>query len=221
MSMDFTEFRRKLGAEPRSSDPDLVAARDSSPEHREAALRAELFEDKLERAFDLPAPEELLTGLQSIPARKNTLRKGWPLALAASLLVAVGAAGVNWQMNRGWDSVQEYVMDHYRHDGVKVLEQSQARHFGDVHSILAEFDVDATPELANIVNVIKFCPTPEGKGVHMVLNTENGPITVIYMPGTHVTDREMLAFDDHEALLVDLASGAAAIIGAESQSVED
>ena len=41
------------------------------------------------------------------------------------------------------------------------------------------------------------------------------------MPGTHVTDREMLAFDDHEALLVDLASGAAAIIGAESQSVAD
>jgi len=221
MSMDFTEFLRKLGAEPRTEDPGFIAERDSSPEHREAVLRAEAFEDKLERAFDIPAPPDLLETIAALPRSARRARRWWPLAAAASVLVAVGAAGLGWQMNRGWDSVQDYVVDHYRHDGEKMLAMAGENGHGDIHAILAEFDVDAAPELANIINVIKFCPTPGGKGVHMVLNTESGPVTVFYMPGTHVTDHEILAFDGNEAVLVDLENGSAAIIGAGAQGIED
>jgi len=219
MSMDFTEFRRKLGADPRSTDPDFLAACDSTPDHREAAALARDFEAKLDRAFDLSPPAELVNELQSIPGRVTRSPRRWPLALAAGLLIAVGAAGVGWQMNPGWDSVEDYVMDHYRHDGNKVLALESG--YGDAHAVLAEFDVDATPELASIIGVIKFCPAPGGKGVHMILNTESGLITVFYMPGTHVTDREILAFDNNRALLVDLANGSAAIIGTGSQRIQD
>ena len=59
MSMDFTEFRRKLGAEPRSTDPEFLAACDSTPEHREAAAQALDLEEKLSRAVDVPAPDDL------------------------------------------------------------------------------------------------------------------------------------------------------------------
>ena len=45
----------------------------------------------------------------------------------------------------------------------------------------------------------------------MVLATENGPLTVIYMPGTEVTDHEVLAFDGMEAMLVSLERGSAVI----------
>jgi hypothetical protein len=55
----------------------------------------------------------------------------------------------------------------------------------------------------------------------MVLNSERGPITVIYMPDTPVADRERLTFDDREALLVDLKSGSAAIIGTPAQQISD
>jgi hypothetical protein len=143
------------------------------------------------------------------------------MALAASVLVAVGATGMGWKMSQGWESVEAYVVDHYRRDGEKVVAMSQEDGPADVHKMLARFDLDATPELANIVSLIKYCPTPEGKGIHMILDTQSGPLTVIYMPDTHVTDREMLAFDQMEALLIDLENGSAAIIGADSQRVED
>ena len=211
--MDFTEFKRRLGAEPRGTDPEFVAARDSSPEHREAVIRAESFEAKLERAVDLPVPGDLLDTIAAIPAQGLQRRNWWPMALAASLLIAVGAAGIGWQMTRGWESVEAYVMDHYRHDGVKMVARSLEAPSGDVHEILAGFGLDAEPQLADIVSIVKYCPTPEGKGVHMVLDTENGPLTVIYMPGTEVADREVLAFDGVEAMLVGLENGSAVIIG--------
>jgi len=53
----------------------------------------------------------------------------------------------------------------------------------------------------------------------MILNTGSGPVTVIYMPGTRVVDREMMAFDDVEAMLVELQTGSAVIIGPDKQSV--
>jgi hypothetical protein len=222
MSMNFSEFKRLLGAEPRSTDPELLRARHSSPEFEQAALEAEQFEEKLERAAAIPAPDGLLDDIKAISsqARGPSREKGWwPMALAASVLIAVGAAGMAWNMNRGWDSVEEYLVDHYRHDGEKMAAMAGSASTGEVQSVLSQLNVQASPVLADIVGVIKYCPTPDGKGVHMVLNTENGPVTVIYMPETEVTDREMLAFDDVEALLVDLQKGSAAIIGPGTASV--
>lgn len=223
--MDFIEFTRRLGAEPRSEDPEFVAARDATPENRQAAFEADAFEATLERAVRLPEPEDLMDVIGSVALRPatgpNVLRARWPWALAASLLVAVGAAGVTWQMNRSWESVEAYVMDHYRHDGEKIITRSLESPYGDVHEVLAEFGLDAAPQLAGIVSLVKFCPTPEGKGVHMILDTESGPVTVIYMPDAKVTDREMMAFDDREALLLTVEGGAAAIIASPAQHVED
>ena len=227
MSMDFTEFKRKIGAEPNSRDPELLAAREASPEFAKEARAAEQLEEKLARAFALPVPDDLLDRISDAPSRAlaDTPARSRPrwrnFAMAASLLVAVGAAGLVWNANRGWDSVGEYVVDHYRHDGPGVISSAGQEDASRVQSILAEFNVVATPELADIVGVIKYCPTPDGKGLHMVLNTGTGPVTVIYMPATPVQDREILEFDGNEAMLVELRSGSAAIIGTGGQGIED
>ena len=94
-------------------------------------------------------------------------------------------------------------------EGVSHSEPALAR------ALLAEFDLAAAPGLAGIIGVIKVCPTPDGRGIHMVLNTQRGPLTVIYMPQTPVTDGARLAFDDVEAMLIDLPAGSAAVIGHE------
>jgi len=222
MSMNFSEFKRFLGAEPRSGDPEFQRARHSSPEFEEAAAEADRFETKLEYATMIPAPDGLMENIMAItrqtPEPAKT-RGWWPMALAASVLIAVGAAGFTWNMNRGWDSVEDYLVYHYRHDGEKVMARADGGTASDVQAILSGLDVQASSALANIVSVIKYCPTPDGKGVHMILNTEAGPVTVIYMPHTSVTDGEMLAFDNVEAVLVELQSGSAAIIGPDKQLI--
>jgi hypothetical protein len=220
MSMDFSEFRRRLGAEPRSTDPELLRARDSSPEFAAAAAEAEAFEAALERALQLPEPAGLVEDLRALPAGSAGPRhRRWiSLALAAGLLLAVGIAGIDRLLHPRWDSVEAYVIDHYYHDGVKMLAQEPApQDPARLRKLFARFEVEAAPELQRIVGVIKICVTPDGQGLHMVLNTDSGPVTVIYMPGTPAEDRERFDFDGQSAVLVQMELGSAAIINADSQ----
>ena len=209
--MDFSEFRRRLGAEPRRQDDEMRAARRDSAEFEAAAVEAERFEDRLQRAVALPVPDDLVEDLVRLRAPQN--RRWWPAALAAGLLLAVTAAGVTWKQQHSWDSVEDYVVDHYRHDGTRVIAMLERGAAPPVEELLAEFRLAAAPGLADIIGVIKVCPTPGGRGVHMVLNTDDGPLTVIYMPDTPVTDHERLAFDGLEAMLVELPRGSAVVIG--------
>jgi hypothetical protein len=55
----------------------------------------------------------------------------------------------------------------------------------------------------------------------MVLATEHGLVTLIYMPDTSVTDGERVNFDGLEAMLVTLQSGSAVIIGPEFRQVAE
>jgi hypothetical protein len=218
MSMDFTEFRRRLGAEPRSADPELLRARDAGPEFAAAAAEAEAFEAKLERALAVPVPVGLVDDLDGLTRAATRRRPGrWvAMALAAGLLLAVGAAGLNRMLNPSWDSVEDYVIDHYYHDGADlVAHASVAPDPARIRAMFARFDVDAAAELEDVVGVIKVCVTPDGDGIHMVLDTASGPVTVIYMPATQVRDRERFAFGGLRAVLVPMERGSAAIIGAQ------
>lgn len=217
--MDFSEFKRLLGADPRSSDPSFRKACHSSPEFETAAAEAERFETMLERATLIQPPEDMLEGLLAIgrkPPERDRDRRWLPMALAASILLAAGTGGWIWHANHSWDSVEDYVVDHYRHDGDMVPSGAS---LSEVQALFSGLNMQAAPALADIVGVIKYCPTPDGKGIHMILNTQNGPVTVIYMPDTPVIDREMFAFDNMEALLVKLKTGSAAIIGPDQQSI--
>ncbi|MGA9574235.1 MAG: DUF3379 family protein [Lysobacterales bacterium] len=220
--MNFSEFKKLIGADPGNSDPDTLRARHSAPEFEAAAIEAEVFEKKLQGALHIRPPADLLSQLQNIshePARK---RHWIPLALAASFLVFVGAAGVVWKQTHHWDSVESYVAEHYSHDGNKVLNMATEKMSDkDIAKILARLNATADKQLAGLITFIKFCPTPNGRGAHMVVTTDQGPMTIIYMPDVQVADGEMVKFNQMHALLVNLESGSAAIIGAQSQNVEN
>ena len=86
-------------------------------------------------------------------------------------------------------------------------EQAAGQSASNVEAILAEVDFEALPEFADMIGFIKYCPTPDGKGVHMVLNTERGPVTVILMPATAVDDRESHLANGMQMRIVSLSRG--------------
>lgn len=222
MSMNFSEFKKLIGADPGNRDPETLRARQSGPEFEAAALDAEAFEKKLQAAVHIEPPDDLLKQIQSI-GHTPVRRRNWiPLALAASLLVAVGAGGLYWKQTHYWDSVESYVSEHYAHDGTKVMGRASVKMpDGDIEKVLARLDASADTPLSGHIMYIKFCPTPDGRGAHMVVSTDQGPMTVIYMPEIQVKEGEVVSFDQMHATLVNLEQGSAAVIGSQSQNVDD
>jgi hypothetical protein len=218
MSTKFSDFRKLLGADPWSRDGETRRARRAGPEFEAAAQDAEAFEKKLEGALLIPAPGDLLNDIRDIPSRR---RRWTPLALAASVLIAVGAAFIAFKQPGEWESIEAYVADHYHHDGAELVEDARRSTSAlETGRILARLDATASQALSENIRFIKFCPTPNGRGAHMVLDTKAGLVTVIFMPRTDVTDGQSISFDDMQALLVSLERGSAAIIASAGQSIE-
>ena len=221
MSMNFSEFKKLMGADPLNRDAETLRARNSSPEFEAVATEAEAFEQKLHSAVHFDPPGDLLSQIKDISQQPVKQRSWIPMALAASLLVFVGTAGLVWKQSHQWDSVEAYVVDHYSHDGSAVIAKAGEQQSGqDVSKILARLDARADERLSSVITFIKYCPTPEGRGVHMVVRTDQGPVTIIYMPEIQAIDGDEVLFDQVQASLVNLEHGSAAIIGNLSQDID-
>lgn len=222
--MDYSEFLRRIGADPHDADPEIAHARASDETFDQAAREALELEAKLQRAVDVPIPDDLIAQIRNIPAADSVSPKPalrWrSMAIAAGLLIAIGAAGISWNMNHSWNSVDEYVVDHYHHDGDALVQRATENPSFDVQATFARFDVTAQPLLADDISMIKYCPTPDGRGVHMVLDTPEGPVTVIYMPETDVEDGPGVEFDGMNSYYVQLDKGSAVIIGKQQQAID-
>jgi hypothetical protein len=219
--MNFSEFKKLIGADPWNRDPETLRARNSAPEFEAAAAEVEAFEEKLQSALHVRPPADFLDEIKAISQQPSQQRKWMPLALAASLLIAVGAAGLVWKQSRQWDSIEDYLADHYSHDGYSLVAQATGiAAEQDIIKIMTKLDAAAGQQLSGSIQLIKLCPTPDGRGAHMIVSTDQGPMTIIFMPKTPVTDGEMVEFDQMHALLVSLEHGSAAIIGHKDQAVE-
>ena len=222
MSMNFSEFKKLIGADPLNRDSETLRTRNSAPEFETAAAEAEAFEEKLQSALLIQPPADLLGSIRAISQQPAKHRNWIPLALAASLLITVGAVTVVWKQSHQWESVEAYVADHYSHDGSKLVARAtDVVAQKDIDKIMAKLGATADEHLSGRIKFIKFCPTPEGRGAHMVVSTDQGPMTIIFMPETQVADGEMVEFDQMHAMLVNLEHGSAAIIGEQGQAVEN
>ncbi len=221
MSMNFSEFKKLIGADPWNRDPETLRARDSAPEFETAAAEAKAFEEKLQSALHIQPPTNLLEGIKGISQQPVPQRNWMPLALAASLLITVGAVGMIWKQSIQHESIETYLADHYSIDGDAFLASAtDVVSEQEVIRIMASLNAAAGQQLSARIKFIKFCPTLEGRGAHMVISTDQGPMTIIFMPNTRVIDGDMFSFDRMHAFLVNLDHGSAAIIGKPSQAVE-
>lgn len=215
--MNFSEFKRRLGAEPRSREAALLAARRSGPEFEQAAREAEAFEDRLEATLRFPVDSEaLLEEWLTVPDRPPGRARIRGYAIAAGILAVAGVAAILRLQGPRHDSLEEYLASHFEHDGRALLAQAgEGAAHEQVEQVLARFGARAAPELVARVRYIKVCPGMDQDGAHMVVATDQGLVTLFYLPGTSVRETLVMSFDGQTARLQKMGSGAAAVIGAE------
>lgn len=219
MSMNFSEFKKILGSDPGNQDPEFQAARRSEPQFALAAAASDALELRLKRASRLPVDPALIDSLKALartaPQSESSLVYRFRYALAASVILAASTALLLPQLQQTSESVETYVAQHFGMDGLDLLKRADTPQAQELAAILATFDLQMDPQMAAQVQFVKYCPTPEGLGVHLVLNSTQGHVTVIFMPGLEVPEGQQFAFSDMAARLINLPGRnmSAAIIG--------
>ncbi|GMU42906.1 MAG: DUF3379 family protein [Xanthomonadales bacterium] len=197
--MDCSEFRRQLLIDPCA--PALAqAAQQRVCEDAPARLAEALaLEHRIVAALAVPVPPDLAERvIAALPAGAPQIappNRWWPLALAASLLLAalLGFAWLRAPTGPG-DLIAESVA-HLAHEPWALTRTETvppplvARMFAQAGLRLDEGSLE--------LRYLNRCPLAGHKSVHMVMRGEQGPVTVLYVPDTTVdrldTRRDMVA----------------------------
>jgi len=192
--MNLLEFKRQLMTAPRERTGEMRQARAQGGEFALAAAESDRFESALERALRVPVPNGLADSIILAQSFREPESSNWHWpqfsAIAASLALAVALVTfvVVGRQGEGPLDMQTYLAGHWAHDGPQVMAAAttQPSSLDRIEYVFSELGVQLSPELMQRVRVSKFCPTPDGAGAHVVLATDQGPVTMYYMPRTRV-----------------------------------
>ncbi len=182
--MDDLEFRRRLYADPQDTDTQLEQCAAQDPEKR--ALQSELKElDKsLHQALNIDVPEGLSEKLilqQSLVEFKQRKRRTRThLALAASIAFAFGVSFTLYQQP-GPINMEQHALAHIYHELGSLEKSTRDINLTKVNTKLASFGGQFN-ELPSTVTYAKYCDFNGQKSMHLVLQTDTGPMTVFIVP---------------------------------------
>jgi hypothetical protein len=189
--MDCLEFRRRLGAEPHSRDPALLAHRDACPTCGAAWEKAQRFEHALRGALDVPLPEALAERVllaQATGERQRHVRRhraAW--GLAASLLIALGGGGIAWRLVQA-RSLPVLAVAHMPGEiGALALTRPLAP--GPVATIFAERRAALRGPLPADTTYVHACDVGPYPTVHLVSRPDGQPVVVLYVPAKQTRNR--------------------------------
>ncbi len=185
--MNCLDFRRRIGAEPRTRDERFMAHRDACAEGCAAFWqRAQRFEDDLDAALAVPVPDGLADRIllaQATAERRGQVgrRRAW-MAMAASVLIAVTAGGMFWRhVDRA--SLPALAVAHMP---VEMDSLAMTAPMSDA-AVAAGFADRAAPLKGPApagVTYVHDCMVGPYPAVHVVTRMNDEPVVALYLPGT-------------------------------------
>jgi hypothetical protein len=182
--MDCLEFRRRLGAEPQSRDPAMLAHRESCPTCAAAWEKAQRFEQPLHDALDVPLPggliERTLLAQATGERQRAVRRRRIALGLAASLLIVLGGGGIAWRQSQA-RALPTLAVAHMPGEiGALALTRPLAP--APVAAAFAERHAALRGPLPQDTTYVHVCDVGPFQAVHLVSRPDGQPVVVLYVP---------------------------------------
>jgi len=132
------------------------------------------------------------------------------LALAASLLMAVGLVNVYQTSNEHEIPLDRLVVEHLEYDGESSKLASNQLESQQLTKVAQQFGVKVKPY--SHVSFVEKCPIGDSYGLHMVYQYKGKPITVIYMPEISPKAATMLNYAGIKGWVKPLKKGSMAVL---------
>jgi hypothetical protein len=214
--MNCLEFRRQLGVDPQSAGADFARHRQECARCAEAAARAVEFEAALRRALNIEPATQLAESILLAQAtrqqrgRRVWIRRGGLLALAATLVLAVGVG-----MRVEASPLSAQAVEHLRGEP-EALTLTQALPAASVREAFATRGIALRHGVSGEVVYVGCCPMGRHLTVHMVMPSDSGPVTVIYVVDDRVRQSEDFQREGWHGRSVPIGSGTLILLARDS-----
>jgi Protein of unknown function (DUF3379) len=177
--MDHEQYRSAIMADPRDPSPEVREHRESCPECRAFAESLQRFEARLERALkvEIPTRAAVLTFERKADARADSPWRRF--AIAASLVLGVGLAGVLW-LALPQNSLAADVVAHVQAEPESWQHPDAAIAGPALDAVLKDSKLHLNPD-AGTVSYASSCFFRNHFVPHLVVQTESGPVTVMVL----------------------------------------
>jgi len=213
---------RLLGADP-NSDNDAIKNHllTCNPCAAYAEQQSKLT-DSMEQAINIPVPEGLVSRIllqQGINQKKQQnfhLHRFY--AIAASVLLTVAVIAGLLFINSPVD-LAKVALNHVKGE-LKHLHENNNVQLVKLNSLLQPFNMKLNSSLGEI-SYAGSCKIKNSVGVHIVVQTETGPVTILLMPGEHLKNRKLVDDVIYSGSIVPINNGSFAIIGEKKEFLSD
>lgn len=219
--MDDLEFRRRAYAEPNNKDETFLEKKNSSEENTQFVDELQHFDKKITDAMNIQPPEGLAERimlsqkLDQHNQQKHRIKYG--LSIAASVLLIFGLLFsfiLPTQL-----SVDQEVLAHI-YEELNHLDDHQNKNIIQVNNLLADYGAEIKQDIGK-VNYLGSCDIANKKGIHIVLQGETGPVTVMMMPKIDVANTSTFSDNRFKGTIIQTAKGSMAIVGEKNESLDN
>jgi hypothetical protein len=227
--MDELEVRRRLLTDPYHLTSEQQQQLQQDPDSQQFHQDVLELDQHIKQLLSPPVPKTLENALlmQQHKHKQQQQKRFYQnlIALAASVAFLAGFA-LNWSFFLyGSQSLGENSLAHVYHEEPYIQHMTTALSLSDVNAKLAEFDASLV-ENGHAVVYANFCNFRGTRSLHLVVETEQGLMTVFVVPKENSLDYEAEFHDDkyqgrsinsHKAILVMVSDKAEVLRQGEQQ----
>lgn len=220
--MDDLEFRRRAYAEPNCQDEDFIDYKNKSIENAHFIDELNLLDENLKTAMQVNPPDDLLERIKLKQALEHhhASRKSYRyLSLAASVILVFLMAYI-YQPEMGIKQQEDLTGSILLHiyNELDHLNEQQNKSLEQVNSLLSDIGGKMNGQIG-AVNYLGSCDIANKKGVHMVVQGDIGPITVMLLPDISISDKQIISDNRFRGLIMPKGKGSIAIVGEKTESL--
>lgn len=205
--MNCEELRTRVGAEPSTTQPEVL-------EHIAGCAECTRYREELQamdrliyRALAVDAPTDKSA---SRSHRKQSTTRAWRMAASVLITVLVGTMAL-WLLSPR-ESIAAEAIAHVQHEQFSLVRTSATVDQQQLEKILAAARLRLKPGAAR-VSYAQSCPFRGQRVPHLVVQTEQGPVTALVVTHVPTQQREHIDEDGFQGDIIPAPRGVIVVLG--------
>ncbi len=221
-TMDCLEVCRQLSGDSNSNNDAIKKHLVSCVPCAAYATQQIQLTDSLQQVVNVTVPEGLASRIllqQSINEKKQIKsRRSRQYTIAASVLLSIGIFSSLLLFNTP-KSLEQIVLHHILAEQQHLLDDNNVA-LVKLNTLLLDFNLRLNSSLGKI-NYAGSCTIGNSKGVHIVVQTDTGPVTILLMPNEVLKHRQLVNAAEFAGAVVPINNGSFAIVGGKQESLSN